>query len=390
MAERRRRPGRARCLAAGLALLLAGCMPQRSPVPEALVETANVPGYSGIRFWGDDADSIGTAAILAEAAESRTRTGDPHWYFLSISGGGSDGAFGAGLLTGWSENGTRPEFDIVTGISTGSLIAPFAFLGPAWDPLLTHVYTDISGPDIFRPMGLLGAVGVGAFDDDAPLRALVDATVTDTMVADIAREHRRGRRLLVGTTNLDADRPVVWDIGAIAASAQPGRRALIRDVLVASASIPGLFPPARIEVVADGVAYDEMHVDGGTTNQAFLFPDNFTEAELDLWTDSARTRSLYVIRNGRVDPVYSPVAPHLTGVVRKSVSLLIRTQGVGDLSQMFETADRVGVDFNAIWIPAEFTLSEPRPFDRDYMRAVYALGHGLAENGIPWIKRPPE
>ena len=149
-----------------------------------------------------------------------------------------------------------------------------------------------------------------------------------------------------------------------------------------------MFPPARIRVVADGVAYDELHVDGGIANQAFLFPANFTEADLDLWTDNARTRTAYIIRNGKVTPDYSPVAARLSKVAGKSVSLLIETQGVGDLFQMHDTAGRVGLDFNAIWIPASFTMREPKPFDRGYMRAVYALGRQLADRRHSLVQAP--
>jgi len=373
-----------------LLLALAACAAPRHPVPEALVEKASVPGYGRIRFWGDDAQSIGHSTIVREATESRARTGTPDWYFLSISGGGSDGAFGAGIITGWTATGTRPEFDIVTGISTGSLSAPFAFLGPAWDDELTAVYTDVTAKDIYRPLGLIGALVKGSFEDDAPLRALVHRHVTDEMVAEIAREHALGRRLYIGTPDLDADRPVVWDVGGIANSGVPGRRDLIVDILVASASLPAVFPPARIEVTADGKSYDELHVDGGVANQAFLFPANITRADLDLWTDHARNRSVYVIRNGKVTPEYSPVSARLVPVLRKSVDMLVKTQGIGDLYQMADTAARVGADFNAIWIPETFTEVEPSPFDRGYMRDVYALGRSMAEGGIAWSKVPPE
>jgi predicted acylesterase/phospholipase RssA len=380
-----------RILAALCALALAACAgAPRHPVPEALVEAAVVPGYFNIRFWSDDTASIGSGPIIAKAALARAR-GATDWSFLAISGGGSNGAFGAGLITGWTATGTRPEFDVVTGISTGSLTAPFAFLGPAYDAQLTAVYTDVTGADIYRRMGILGALRTGALESDAPLRQLVGTYVTDAMVADIAREHRRGRLLLVGTTDLDSGRPVVWNIGAIAASDVPRRRDLILDVLVASASIPGVFPPVRIRVVADGVAHDELHVDGGVIHQAFIFPADFTEADLDRLTNNARIRTAYVIRNGKVTPDYSPVSPpRLPKIADRSMRLLIETQGVGGLYRMHRAAQRVGADFNAIWIPASFTMREPKPFDRGYMRAVYALGRQLAEGGIPWSKTPPK
>ncbi len=379
-----------RAFLAGGAASLAGCVAARQPVPEALVEAAEVPGYgAGIRFWGDDAASIGRAAIAAEAVESRMRTDTPDWFFLAISGGGSNGAFGAGVLNGWTRNGTRPEFDIVTGVSTGALAAPFAFLGPDWDDELAAVYTDVTSRDVFLPLGPIGVVARGALEDDAPLRRLVERHVTDEMVDEIAREHGRGRRLLIGTTDLDADRPVVWDIGAIASSGVPGRRDLIGDLLVASASLPAIFPPARITVTAGGKRYDELHVDGGVSNQAFLFPANITRADIDLWTDTARRRSAYVIRNSKVTPEYSPVSANFAPVLQKSVASLVKTQGIGDLYQMQATAARVGVDFNAIWIPETFAETEPRPFDQGYMRDVYALGLRLSEHGIRWEREPP-
>lgn len=374
----------------GLAVGLAACSTPRNPVPEALVTAAEVPGYGKIRFWGDDIASIGDAAIAREAVQSRSRDEPPDWYFLAISGGGSDGAFGAGLLTGWTANGTRPEFDVVTGISTGSLTAPFAFLGPDWDDELTEVYTETTGRDIYRPLGLLGPLGAGALEDDRPLRDMVDRHITDAMLAAIAREHARGRRLLIGTTDLDAGRPVVWDIGAIASSPAPDRRDLIVAVLVASASIPAVFPPARIDVVADGRHYDELHVDGGVANQAFLFPANVTAADLDLWTDAARHRSAFIIRNGHVTPRYDPVRARFDVVAKRSVAMLVKTQGIGDLYQMHDVAERVGLDFNAIWMPESFTAREAQPFDRSYMQQVFALGQRMAAGGIPWSKLPPE
>ncbi|WP_290543996.1 patatin-like phospholipase family protein, partial [Aestuariivirga sp.] len=241
----------------------------RSPVPEPLTGRTVVPGYSHIRFWGDNGEGLSTTVMNEVIARQKAAGLSPtERNFLALSGGGSNGAFGAGLLTGWTEAGTRPEFTIVTGISTGSLTAPFAYLGPPYDKLLTEAYTQISGRDVFRRKPVLSALRSSAAADNTPLRQLVARYVTDRMVADIAVQNGRGRKLLIGTTNLDAGRPVVWDIGAIAASGEPDRKQLIQDILVASSSIPGLFPPVKIKVVADGKTFDEMHVDGGTTNQA--------------------------------------------------------------------------------------------------------------------------
>jgi predicted acylesterase/phospholipase RssA len=375
---------------------LGGCATElRDPVPEPLVAVAGVPGYSHVRFWGDNASNLDTAILKIQAgqlaraarADKSVNLGDRK--FLAISGGGSNGAFGAGLLVGWSAAGTRPQFDAVTGVSTGSLIAPFAFLGPAYDRQLRAVYTEISGKDIYRTKGLLSIIGSSSAADDTPLRDLVARHVDDRLLAEVAREHAKGRRLLVGTTNLDAERPVVWDMGAIAASRSPGRKQLFRDILIASASIPAIFPPVRLSVTADGRRYDEMHVDGGTTNQVFLFPSNFTARDLNALIGRAPKRTLYVIRNGKVAPEWSAVKPRITAIAAKSLASLIKTQGIGDLYRMYANAKRDGIAYNAIWVPAGFTLKEKEPFDPVYMRSLFDLGFRMGESGIPWSKGPP-
>ena len=375
------------------ALLLAACAGPamlRDPVPAALLASSAVPGYSQIRYWGDDAAAIDTRMvdeIAAQQRESGNMATDR--YFLSVSGGGSNGAFGAGILFGWTAAGTRPEFTVVTGISTGSLIAPFAFLGPPYDESLKAAYTAISGKDVYKKKGLLGIIGSESAADNTPLRNLVERYVTDRMLADIAREHARGRRLLIGTTNIDAERPVVWDIGAIASSNVKARKQLIQTILIASSSIPGVFPPINIKVVADGKAYDEMHVDGGTSNQAFMFPSQFSVRQAAKKAGLKRNWTLYVIRNGKISPEYSVVKPKLLAIVGKSISSLIKTQGIGDLYRMYANAQRDGVKFNAIWIPESFTKVEPQPFDRAFMNELFHVGYEMGRNGIPWAKHPP-
>jgi hypothetical protein len=384
-------------LAAAVALAACASMAAdpRNPVPEPLVVEASVPGYAQIRFWGDDGTGLTKETVETRltqiAAASRT---DPtislqDLHFLTISGGGSNGAFGAGVLVGWTAAATRPNFDIVTGISTGSLIAPFAFLGPAHDDKLREAYTTISGEDIYKKKGILVALGSDSLADDTPLRNLVAKYIDDQFVAAIAAEQAKGRRLLIGTTNIDAERPVVWDIGAIASSGDPGRKGLIQDIVVASASIPGLFPPVRIAVVADGQLYDELHVDGGTSNQVFLAPSNLSAREIDKATGSKRTRAVFIIRNGKVEPEWSAVKPKLASLAGKSVSSLIKNQGIGDLYRIYASATRDGVDFNAIWVPESFDMKEPEPFDRAYMNALFNLGHDMSSAGLAWSKVPP-
>ncbi len=218
---------------------------------------------------------------LAEEAINSFRTELEQWQaagnkgpmppanFLAISGGGENGAYGAGLLCGWTEAGTRPEFKLVTGISTGALTAPFAFLGPAYDQQLKDVYTTITAKDVLEERGIFAAIWNDAMADNAPLQNLVAKYVDADLLAAIAAEHRKGRNLLVGTTNLDARRGVVWDIGKIAEYGTPEALELVRKILIASAAIPGAFPPMMFDVEANGTKYQEMHVDGGANCPAF-------------------------------------------------------------------------------------------------------------------------
>ena len=192
-------------------------------------------------------------------------------FFLALSGGGDEGAFGAGVLCGWTAHGDRPQFKLVTGISTGALIAPFAFLGSSYDDTLRYLYTGITSKDIFRMKSLLTVLWRDAIADTKPLAKKLDQYVDEAMLAAVAAEHKKGRRLIIGTTQLDAQRLVLWNMGAIASSGDPEAIKLFRKILLTSASIPGAFPPQYIRVEAGGKRYEEMHVDGGTTAEVVLY-----------------------------------------------------------------------------------------------------------------------
>ena len=210
---------------------------------------------------------------------SQGQAGDlPPAYFLAISGGGDNGAYGAGFLNGWTAAGTRPEFKVVTGISTGALIAPFAFLGPKYDHVLEKVYTTSSQKDIFKKRGIAAWLFGDSMADTRPLASVIESYVTRALLDEIAAEYAKGRILLVGTTNLDSLEPVIWNMTAIAASQDPRAVPLFRSILLASASIPGAFPPVMIDVNLDGAKYQEMHVDGGTIAQVFLYPPSVSIA----------------------------------------------------------------------------------------------------------------
>jgi predicted acylesterase/phospholipase RssA len=209
------------------------------------------------------------------------------------------------------------------------------------------------------------------------------------MIAAIAAEHRKGRRLFIGTTNLDASRPVMWNIGAIANSADPKAAELIHSVLLASASIPGAFPPVLISVEADGKKYDELHVDGGATTQVFLFPTGTDWRDITRRLRVKGKPDVYVVRNAALDPTYEPVKPALVPIAGRSISSLIRTQGIGDMYRIYLTTKRDGLDYHLTYIPPDFKVKSKEPFDLNYMRQLYDVGYEQGRSGKAWRKSPP-
>jgi len=310
--------------------------------------------------------------------------GLPPAQLLAISGGGDNGAYGAGFLNGWSASGTRPEFKAVTGVSTGALIAPFAFLGPKYDYVLKQVYTATSQRDIFKKRGVLGGLFGDAMADTRPLAKVIEAYVTPQLLQEIADQYARGRLLLVATTNLDSLEPVIWNMTAIAASKDPDSILLFRKVLLASASIPGAFPPVMIDVNVGGTHYQEMHVDGGTMGQVFAYPPS-----LELNKAAPRKRILYVIRNARLDRDWMSVERRTLSIAARAISALTATQGVGDLYRIYATSERDGVDFNLTYIPASFNTPHGEEFDTAYMRSLFDVGMNAGKSGNAWQKVPP-
>jgi hypothetical protein len=384
------------CLA--LMLMLAqGCatLQPRSALPDALESRVEVPGFPGVRAWGDEISESLTKSARDSIRQERICCGEAVYQkpvtFLALSGGGSDGAFGVGVLYGWTEHGDRPQFNVVTGISTGALIAPFAFLGPEYDPLLKGCYTTVSTRDILKMKSLLTLLWREALADTQPLAKLVAKQVDAKVLAAIAQEHAKGRRLFIGTTQLDAQRLVIWDMGAIAARGTPEALDLFRKILVASASIPGAFPPQYIKVTAGGRTYQEMHVDGGTTAEVILY-----EGALKPFANlkksakhGVRPRFLYIIRNSQVSGEWAQVKSRLTSIGPRAIATLIKAQGVGDLYRLYVFAQRDYMDYNLAAIPEDFKAAKKEEFDPVYMTKLFNLGYEMAKKGFPWQKHPP-
>lgn len=372
------------------AVCFTGCAwgPKRSAVPDELTQQAQVPGLPGVRVIMDPFalkpppidESLAPAAAIA-----RGKTGP--MTVLAISGGGSDGAFGAGVLNGWTETGTRPEFDIVAGISTGALIAPFAFLGPDFDDELKTNYTAVTDKDIFRKRDIFGILNRwDSAMDTGPLLRMIHRQFDETVLTRIAEEHRRGRRLYVGTTDLDAQALVAWDMGAIATSGQPGARDLFCRVLLASASIPGAFPPVEIEVEADGRRYREMHADGGCVTQVFGMG---LIGKLMAMSGRAEGR-MYVLRNSQFAREWEVTKRTLPAISGRAIGTLIKSNGLGDMYRSYVASLAEGVDFNMVAIPSTFVPGEKEGmFDPLYMNRLYQEGYQLALSGNAWQKEPP-
>ena len=382
------------------ALLLQGCAtPGRlAAVPVQDTTRAEIPGIPNARYWVQTDIEPFVRDALASAQREQAylaRTGHqgplPPVNFLAVSGGGDDGAFGAGLLVGWTETGTRPEFRGVTGVSTGALIAPFAFLGPEEDDTLREVYTAIGPANVLEPRSLLVALTSDALADNSPLFELISRHINAEFLARIAREYQeKGRLLLIGTTNLDARRGIVWNMGAIAASGDPKALDLFRKIMLASAAIPAAFPPVMIDVEVNGKPYQEMHVDGGTQAQVFLYPPRMFDLIRQQGVNVApRERSVYIIRNARLDPDWAAVERSTLTIAGRAISSLIQTQGLGDLYRIYTTAQRDGLDYNLAYIGSDFNAEHKEDFDTAYMRALFDYGYQLGRKGYPWQKTPP-
>lgn len=380
-------------------LLVQGCtsIPVRlAAVPHELTNRAEIPGMRDVRYvGGGDMTGLARAAVESVGKEQAYRESQglkgplPPAVYVAISGGGDNGAYTAGLLNGWTAAGTRPEFRLVTGISTGALIAPFAFLGPKYDATLKQVYTTIAPKDVLISRNMLAGVLGDAMADNAPLLALTRKSVTAEFMKEVAAEYAKGRFLLVGTTDLDARRGIIWDMGKIASYGTPQALDLFVSIMIASASIPAGFPPTMIDVEVDGKRYQEMHVDGGTSAQVFIYPASIRLKEQAAAIGLTRERKMYVIRNARLDPDWAHVERSTMTIAGRAIASLIHTQGIGDLYRIYTTAQRDGVDFNLTFIPSTFNHPHSEEFDNAYMRALYDTGYNLALKGIPWAKTPP-
>ena len=365
-------------------LALAGCASgARSDFGLGFRETAIPVGFPGVRFSVEDA--LAAEVMGLQLSEGAPHGADGRFDLIALSGGGAAGAYTAGLVNGWTERGDRPDFEVVTGVSTGALAAPFVFLGPDRDAELREAYTGGLAANLLQGRGLGAFVGSGIYQS-APLRALIETYVDAAMLTEIAAEHRRGRVLLVATTDLDAQRGVVWNMGAIAERGGPEALALFRDILTASASIPGAFPPvmikARASDASDSPAFEEMHVDGGVMNPFVAVPQMMWN-----WTDPngvLRGARIHIIVNGKAEPVVNVTSDAAGSVLGRTIDTALKANLRANLFANRTFAARNGVSFSVTTIPAEFDGGDSLDFSPEAMQRVYDLGRVRALSGEAW------
>jgi len=344
-------------------------LPPRVPFTAAEDAAAVVPGIPEARFWAD------STADFKNALPSKPGP------WLVLSSGGEDGAFGAGLINGLNASGKRPEYSVVTGVSAGALIAPFAFAGAAYDDALRDAFTKINSADIFE----VGATPE-SFVDTWPLKDLIAKQVTPALLADIATQHRAGRRLFIVTTDIDAERSVVWNMGAIAAHGGDAALNLFRSVLLASTSIPGAFPPVLIEVEADGKRFAEMHVDGGVGGQFFVAPPALMSVTSNYRLPATQ---LYIVVNSGLQPDFAVVQRSTPSILAQAVGLAVQIDTRLMLDRAYVVAKRSDVGYNVASIPPTFNAPSRGPFDTDYMKALFQTGYDLGNSATPFSAEPP-
>lgn len=302
---------------------------------------------------------------------------------LALSSGGAAGAFGAGAVAGLTRSGSRPDFAVVTGVSVGALVAPFAFLGPAWDARLLDAFTSGAGDNLLQSRGL-GVIFGSSLYRGGPLKELVDAYVSDAMIEAVAREAEKGRLLLVATTDVATGESVVWDLGSIARNGGPSMRTLFRDVLMASASVPGMFPPVMIRVRENGAPHDEAHVDGAAT-MPFFVPAAFAQTSSIARVGTQRT-ALYVIIDGPLDEAARSTRLTAHAIFSRSIRAGLRHMLLTTLELTAATAELHGATLQYSAVPVAYPRVDAFHFRADTMRLLFDYAYQCAQEGRLWTE----
>jgi predicted acylesterase/phospholipase RssA len=361
----------------GVSLLtLQGCA--RVAIREPTLAQGEAP--NAIRTLGPD-QRFSTLSSQNVAQRLRAQHAGQPVNILALSGGGAGGAFGAGALVGLTRSASRPQFSVVTGVSAGALIAPYAFLGPDWDNQLAEVYTSGHAEHLLKSRGMAALFGSSLYSG-TPLKALVDRYATDALIQAVAREAASGRLLLVATTDVGTGEPVIWDLGSIATNGGAGARALFRDVLVASASVPGLFPPVVIRVQEQQALYDEVHVDG-TTTVPFFVPLAFVKSTGEA-RDASQGTAVYVIVDGQLSEQPAAIRLRTSTILSRSVSAGLNHMLRTTLELTATDVELKGAQFQFAAIPVAYPQRDSFDFRTPTMRSLFKYGYRCAQAGRLW------
>ena len=383
----RRLTASARLCLIGLVPLLAAALgscasvPRLPPPGQWQAQAAPVGFPSDIRWDHDATQADFEKRALRLTARWQSVARERPLEILMLSGGGAGGAFGAGILVGWSQLGSRPDFDIVTGVSAGALIAPLAFLGSAWDGQLEEAFGGQASEGLLKPHWIDALFGTSVFDG-APLKHLVERFVTPELIRAVAAESARGRLLLVGTTDLDREKLVVWNMGLIAAQGGEAARELFSSILVASASVPGVFPPVMIHSRANGQNFDEMHADGGTRESFLAFPDIATVSPVDL--PSLNGAHLYLLANRKLGSTTQNTAPDTRSILMRSVATALQGVARSNVVLVYAFARRHGITLQATAIPESYPYGGPLDFSASAIRQLFLFGQRCTLEGRAW------
>jgi predicted acylesterase/phospholipase RssA len=344
------------------------------------VPLAPANSYMTIRTLGPDHRFSQLSPTAVAGRLRQLHPGEP-LNILALSCGGAAGAFGAGAVAGLTVSGSRPDFAVVTGVSAGALVAPYAFLGPEWDARLLVAFTSGVAESFLQPRGL-GALFGSSVYRGAPLKDLIDANVSDAMIQAVAREADKGRLLLVATTDVATGEPVIWDLGAIALNGGQDARTLFRDVLVASASVPGMFPPVIIRVLEDGAWHDEAHVDGAAT-VPFFVPPAFVQTSFEPPGGATRT-AVYVIIDGTLAEPARTTRLTARAILSRSIGAGLSHMLLTTLELTSATAQLQGATLQYSAMPAAYPPVDSFHFSADTMRPLFHYAYECAQAGRLW------
>ena len=373
-----------------LTLLMYGCASTR-PTALPSAESARLPwGALDLNIENDYSEytlrkSMGEA-LEVKIKQHNNKNSTIPFNILALSGGGSGGAYGAGILSGWKARGDLPQFDIVTGISTGSIMASFAFLG---GDSIEHIFTTLETCHLYTSR-LLNWFSQASINDTSPLKELLIQGIDDEFLAKIAAEHKKGRRLYMGTTNLDTGQLVVWDMGAIASSKRPDKAQRYRDIIYASSAFPILFPPQFIEVDIEQEKYSQMHVDGGLYSNVFMIGMlvNWSEVlQINTEEMSNFDANLYVIANRKYRESHAYKPPPLESSEVIGSLLLVATDLLFDrtIYRLYENVQKRNIKFHMATIPNDTNfINSPMDFIPKEMQELFDLAYKQASSNYPW------